>query len=182
VDILLTFLFGAAVVTALMLSHFEEAPDVRTAVVGPPVFAVIGALLGISMGMMWLWGDAATSWQGRISIGQGVAHALAGAAIGGVVGIGAKAIFARFSRTRVIGVVLTLMLLAASIGAPAGWLYGDVSVRNAGEAEQLTRSGMMWGSGIGCFVGFAIGLFEVCFGGRFPKGATTIPNAENAVS
>jgi hypothetical protein len=176
VDILLAFLFGAVVIALLMHLHFKDVPDVRGAVVGPSVFAVIGALIGISVGMMWLWVETEKAWEGRIYIDRGVLNAFVGGAVGAIVGTGAKVIFDRFPRTRAVGVVFTLMLLAASIGAPTGWLYGEVFRHRKAdgavvEAVRSTQSGMMWGSAFGCAVGFALGLFEVSRGHRLAEGA-----------
>jgi hypothetical protein len=72
------------------------------------------------------------------------------------------------------------MLLGASIGAPIGWLYGDLSREGPEFPEEMwefTRRGMMWGSGIGCSVGFSLGILEACFGARRTKtGAATTPD------
>jgi hypothetical protein len=181
VVILLWFLFLAVAIAIVMHLHFKNAPNVRVALVSPPVFAIAGCLIGISVGMMWLWDDTTTTWTGRIHIEQGVVHALAGAAVGGLVGMGVKAIFARLPKTRIVAAVLTLMILAASIGAPIGWLYGDVLRHRAAddatvEAVQSTRSGMIWGSAIGCVVGLVLGLSEAYFGGRIPKADAATQN------
>ncbi len=184
-DILLTCL-GVAVVSAILMRlHFRNAPDVRSALIGPPVFAVIGALIGISAGMMWLWvgAEGGGGWEGRIHLEQGVANVVVGTAVGGVMGIGALAIGTRYPRTRVVVVVLTLMLLTTSMGAPIGWLYGDLRRHRmaddpATEAVRSTQNGMMWGSAIGCAVGLSIGLLEAVFGKQRPK-VVAIPDPVN---
>lgn len=177
-DILVIFLVGAIVVAILMHLHFRNATDVRVAVVSPPVFAVIGTLVGISAGMMWLWVGTKPAWDGRIFIEQGVAHALAGAAVGAIVGTAAKGIFERWSRTRAVGFALTLVLLGTSIGAPIGWLYGDIRRHRLEddatvEAVQSTQSGMLWGAAVGCLVGLTVGLLETRSGSRRHKGEAT---------
>jgi hypothetical protein len=184
VDILLAFLLGAVIIAILMHLHFRNAPDVRAALVSPPVFALGGCLIGISLGMAWLSSNAEPMWNGRIHLEQGVIHALFGSVVGAFVGLGASAIFARMERTRIIAVVFTLILLGGSIGAPIGWLYGDV-FRNgpeyADEAAKLTRRGMLWGIGIGSSAGVILGLLDACFGGRMRKSDPTA-NVQDAVS
>jgi len=180
VNVLVVSLIVAVLVAILMHLHFKQASDARLAVVDPLVFALTGVLIGISVGMIW-FRDESTEW-GRISIERGLTHAVAGAVVGGLAGVGAKAVFGRLGRTKAIVVALTLMLLAASVGAPVGWLYGSVSAKNAYEAEQLSRSGMIWGIAIGCVVGFALGLFEACFGDRLRKGDPVATNTKNGVS
>lgn len=185
VEILLSFLFGAVVIAILMHLHFKNAPDVRVALVSPPVYAVIGCLIGISVGMMLLWVNPMPAWEGRIFIEQGVASALIGAGCGGVAGIGPRALYQRNVRARIILVMLTVMLLGASVGVPIGWLYGDVSRPRgafADEAVPSTQRGMMWGTAIGCSVGFALGLLELCFGGRQRKVDASAPTPEKALS
>jgi hypothetical protein len=170
VDILVSFLVGAVVIVILMHLHFRNAPDMRVAVVSPPVFAVIGALLGISVGMIWFLDGERT-----VFIEYGVMRALAGAALGGFVGVGAKAAFAMLGRAKIVAVVLTLMLVGASIGSPLGWCYG--AVVDPAEVRGLTQKGMIWGAAIGCLVGLVLGLFEACFGGGRRTVGPAVPAA-----
>ena len=158
---------GAVVIVILMHLHFRNAPDMRVAVVSPPVFAVIGALLGISVGMIWFLDGERT-----IFIEYGVMRALVGAAVGGFVGVGAKAAFAMLGRAKIVAVVLTLMLVGASIGSPLGWCYG--AVVDPTEVRGLTQKGMIWGAAVGCLVGLVLGLFEARSGSRRHKGETAV--------
>jgi hypothetical protein len=174
---LLFFLSLAVIVAVAMHQHFSQAADVREALVDPKVFAIVGALVGISVGMVWFVDERYR----RIYIEQGILHVLAGVAVGGLLGVGVKAGFSRLRRTRIVVVVLTLMLLGGSIGAPIGWLYGDISVNASVMAEENARLGMMWGAVIGCSVGLALGVLELWRGARRAKAAT-VPVDENAIS
>jgi hypothetical protein len=187
VDVLLICLFGAFVVAVMVRWHFNHAPDARLAVVDPLVFAIIGTQCGISAGMMWLWVDTRDLLDGKIDLEQGVRNACCGGFVGVWVGIGVKAVCTTYPRVRTVAFVLTLMLLAASLGAPLGWLYGvgwpdHDADDGVAEAVRPTQNGMLWGSAIGCAVGFALGMFELWFRGPLPKGVAATPTTENAVS
>jgi outer membrane lipoprotein SlyB len=177
VPILLLFLFLAVVAVVAIRQQFRSARNAREALVSPEVFAIAGALLGISAGMVWF---VDRSYR-RINIEQGSMHALLGAVVGGLVGVGVEAGYSRLRRAKIIVAVLTLMLLAGSIGAPIGWLYGDIAANPPVEVDQSARRGMMWGAVIGCFVGLALGLLEVWRGGKRVQADAVDPKVENAV-
>jgi hypothetical protein len=174
----LVFLVGAIVIAILMHLHFKKAPDVRVALVSPEVFVVIGCLVGISLGMRYF-----PDGRGRVLLDHGVIHALAGVVAGGFIGIGVRELFERWTRARIVAVVLTLVLLGGSIGAPIGWLYGSGLVPDPDKLNQLTPGrGMLWGSAIGCIVGLAVGLYESCLCRRPQRDDTSEPRTGNAVS
>jgi hypothetical protein len=177
VGILLFFLFGAVVIAVLMHLHFKKAPDVRVALVSPEVFGVIGCLVGISLGMLYY-----PDGHGRVFLEHGVIHGLAGVVVGAFIGIGVRELFERWTWARIVAVVLTLVLLGGSIGAPVGWLCGSGSVPDPDKLDQLTPGrGMFWGGAIGCLVGLAIGLYEACLGRLPARDDASEPRTEHAI-
>ena len=153
---------------------FRNAVTVRDAVFGPVVFGVCGALIGISIGMVWF-----ADREGRVRIEEGLLLLLCGAGLGGLVGAAAKRVYPRLNRGKAAAFVLVVALLGGSIGAPIGWVVGSVDTAGASEydtrsdSEQAlkrwTRRQMMWGIGIGSGIGLLLGLATVMFQRR---GAT----------
>ncbi|HSQ54183.1 MAG TPA: hypothetical protein VLM40_00435 [Gemmata sp.] len=176
--ILVVFGGGALAIAIAMHFHFKNASDMRAALVSPQVYAVIGALLGISMGMIWFWGNDSAAWNGQIHLEQGALHAAVGAIGGGLAGMSARAIFANFPRMRVISFILTLVLLGASIGTPIGGIYGNIAGQQAVDTARMTLNGMIWGGVAGCAVGMVLGLLQVCCGSR-PVATATEQMAPN---
>jgi hypothetical protein len=155
-----------ATIAALIVIRltFRNAATARDALITPAVFAVCGALIGISIGMIWL-----ADREGRVTIEKGVLVLGCGASLGALAGVGAKKVYPRLKWGKAAGFVLVTMVLGGSIGAPIGWLAGNMGARKVYEIEELSTSRMMWGIAIGSGVGFLLGLSEVLFRRR---GAT----------
>ena len=160
---ILTLSLGSAIGGVIAIhATFRHAGPTRDAVITPPVFAVVGGLIGISIGMIWLSDTA-----GNVKLETGVPLLIGGLFFGAVAGAGLKAIYSRMGRGKAVVFILVVTILAGRIGAPIGWVAGFIT--EFGYREQVSVSRMMWGAIIGAGVGFLLGLSEVLFRRR---GAT----------
>jgi hypothetical protein len=151
---ILLMALGALIVTRLT---FRNAGPALGAIITPPVFAVIGGLVGISAGMIWL-----SDSEGRVTIDKGILVLLCGSAAGAVIGVGARVVYCKLRRGKTVAIVLVVMLLGACIGAPIGWLVVDISTKGAHDGR-ICLSGMARGVAIGSAIGLLLGLPEVLF-------------------
>ena len=143
-----------AALVAIRLT-FRNAANARAAMFSPAVFAICGALIGISIGMIWL-----SDREGRVEIGYGFLMVFCGASLGFMLGAVAKNVYSKLNRGKATAFVLVTMLLGGSIGAPIGWLVGEIK---DGPFEEFRTSGMVRGTTIGSLVGLLLGLSEVLF-------------------
>lgn len=162
--VILTLSFGTAI-GAVIAVHvtFRRAAGARDAVMTPTIFAVGDGLIGIAIGMIWR-----SNGDGRVTLEDGFPLLLGGLFVGGIAGTGVREWYLKSGRGKAHAFVLVVTLLAASIGAPIGWIVGPFGT-GFGYSEQASSSGMMWGAVIGAGMGFLLGLSEVLFRGR---GAT----------
>lgn len=173
--VILTLTVGPAIcgVIAIRLL-FRHSATTGTAVVTPQVFAIIGGLVGISFGMVFF-----ADPNGRVVIETGSFFLVGGICLGAWVGAVARKTYARMNRGRSAVFILVVTLLGGSIGAPIGWIVGDINAPRAVSydtiegyyraRDQISASRMMLGSAIGSGVGFLLGLTEIAFRRR---GAT----------
>jgi len=155
--ILIPVLSGAVAALIGIRLTFRRAATARDALLTPLVFAICGGLVGISSGMIWV-----ADREGRVTIEKGMAFLICGATAGAMVGGVARNYCLRMNRGKATISVLVVAILGGSIGAPLGWIEGDVESRMNGEfeREQLSASRMMWGAVIGSCVGLLVGLSE----------------------
>jgi hypothetical protein len=137
--------------------HFRHASTLGDAVVTPPVFAVCGTLVGISIGMIWFQLGPNS---GRVPLETSCPIAFLGASVGALTGVWARHIYQRLQRGKTIAILLVVTLLAGSIGAPSGWIIGDLTPKEDAH-EQLRTSWMVGGLVIGSGIGFLLGLSEL---------------------
>lgn len=164
----LTLLAAIAALFAIRLT-FRNAATARDALFTPTVFAICGGLIGIAVGMIWL-----ADREGRVTIDKGAMLLTGGICLGSLAGAGARNVYSRLNRGKAAAFVLMMMLLGGSIGAPIGWLAGAGGAGGASNYElksdyehalkELSRQRMLWGilfgSGIGLFLGFTELLFR----------------------
>jgi membrane protein CcdC involved in cytochrome C biogenesis len=167
---------GIAAIGALIAIRltFRNAPSPRDALFTPPVFAACGALIGISIGMLW-----AADREGRVVIEKGMLALVCGTSLGALAGVGAQTVYQRLNRGKAAVFVLVMMLVGGSIGAPIGWVVGSLTEPSAGQfdlagdfehyRQRWWASRMMWGTAIGSGVGLLLGLPEVVFRRRGAK-------------
>lgn len=168
--ILVLSMAGMIAALVAMRLTFRNAANVRDAVISPTVFAVCGALIAISIGMIWL-----SDSDGRVTIDKGMVRVVLGTCLGAWVGAGARNIYLRVDRGKIAAFLLVTTILAGSIGTTIGWLFGEVGgqngwiVRPNDSQEEYRMIGMTWGLAIGSGIGVVFGLSEVVFHRR---GAT----------
>lgn len=162
--LVLTPVIGGVIAIHLLFRHSASN---REAVITPQVFAIIGGLIGISVGMIW-FADR-ESELGRVDINTGAVVLIVGASFGSLLGVGAKRVYSGIGHTRTAFFLLTLALLGGSIGAPIGWIAGSLNPQSREEFEQLSTSRMLWGTAIGAGIGLVFGLSDMVFQRR---GAT----------
>lgn len=165
---ILTFTVGPAIAGVIAIRLlFRHSATTGAAVVTPQVFAIIGGLVGMAVGMV-LFHDR-ESELGRVDIAIGALALICGLIVGSLLGSGASRLYSRLNRGRTALFLLTVTFLGGSIGAPIGWLAGSLNPQTQAELEQLTTGRMMWGTAIGSGVGLILGLTEIVFRRR---GAT----------
>jgi hypothetical protein len=120
------------------------------------LFILIGAAMGISVGMMF-FEDHRGHW-GRVDIITGGTAMTLGAFVGWLVGIAVELVSRRSSRAASIARVLTAAILVGSISAPLGRLYANVTVRNVVEYQELAPFEMAAGAVLGTAFGLGLGL------------------------
>lgn len=179
IQILTPILIVAIVALIVVRLTFSTAARVGDALVTPIVFVVIGALIGISSGMIWL-----VDQDGRVTIDKGVLLVVCGAPLGLLAGVIAQRVYSRLHRSKATAFVLVVMLLSGSIGASLGWIMGGGSAGSAAgyetadeykhDLEQWSTSGMMDGVLIGSGIGFLLGLSEVLLHRRRATGCHSL--------
>jgi hypothetical protein len=140
----------------------------KDSIVGPVAYSLIGAGVGISIGMLFF--SQGSSERGRIGFESSVPLAMGGACIGGAIGLSIAAAYRRFEHGRPIIQVLTTTLLWVAIGAPMGWLAGDIRSTNIVNHSQLTRLGMLYGAVSSAAVGLLSGLWVLWRTRQRPEG------------
>ena len=158
--ILVLSLIGMIAALVAIRLTFRNAASVRDAVMSPAVFAVCGALIGISVGMIWL-----SDREGRVTIDKGMLLLFCGASLGALVGAGARNVYPRLNRSKTATLVIVMMLLGASVGSPLGWIVGSMDEMHD---QGIRIHKMLLGLAIGSSIGLSLGLFEV----SFRRGAT----------
>ena len=157
IEILTPILLGAIAVVVAVRWTFRNASTAHDALISPPVFAICGSSIGISFGMVWF-----ADQEGRVVIEKGMLGLVGGGFLGMMAGAAAKDRYARLKRGKAAAFVLTMVLLGGSIGAPIGWLVGNVTAIGI-DREQVSIDRMMRGIAIGSGVGLLLAMSDLVF-------------------
>jgi hypothetical protein len=115
---------------------------------GPVIFGLTGALVGVSTGMLFFQDPEVRA---QVYIVDSLPLACGGAFLGGLVGCGVKWAYETRPRVRAAIDVAAVTLLCGSIAAPAGWIVGESL------ADRIPRAGMGWGALFGVAAGLLLG-------------------------
>jgi hypothetical protein len=134
----------------------------RAILIGPVVFTLLGAAVGICLAMLY---RQEPQERAHVYLDDSMPLVLLGAVAGALVGCGVSAACARWPGLVRIATVAFAALLGAAITAPLGWILGDMG------AERLPREGMAAGAGIGGVMGLALGVAQMLLDRWRPSAA-----------
>jgi hypothetical protein len=154
--ILIPVLIAAATGVAAVRFTFRFSSSARAALFSPVVFAVCGALIGISLGMLFLSDE-----EQRVDIGQGMLMVLGGSLAGAAIGALATELHPRMQRGQAAASVFMLMVLGGCVAAPIGWISGSVGDRTLYELKKQSEERMGWGFITGMAIGGLSALPEI---------------------
>jgi hypothetical protein len=129
--LLATIVLGTLTLLAVIHRTFLRASSPRDAIVTPEVYAICGALVGISTGMIWLVDN-----NGRVALEKGFLALACGACVGAVAGGVTREYYSKLSRGKVAIFLLSMAVLGGSVSAPIGWISGDVAATVAGNPNR----------------------------------------------
>ncbi len=140
----------------------DEPPTPDQTGIAPPrdnrlwlLFLLIGAAIGISVGMMFFEDQ---SERGRVHLEVGGTAMTLGAFVGWFIGIPVELLSRWSFRFASIARVIAVALLLGSISAPIGRLYVNLTAPNIDEYQRFAPLGMASGAIFGTVVGLVIGL------------------------
>ena len=152
----------------------------RATRLGPLIFALAGAGLGICVEML-----LHNKYPYQIHFEDSLPSAILGAFVGAMVGCSVSS--ACIAQSKLIGPagLVSAALLGATILGPLGWFAGcdaacnrrlhDVDFEVEEQVQHLPPVGMAVGAGLGCLLGLVLGCVQMHREGRKPIAANIPP-------